>query len=927
MKIRLFLLFISITSLLSSLNAGLRDTLDLSGIWQYRLSGVPVELPGEGNILFPGTLDNEHKSLYNPETDNTTQLRREYSYIGSANYSRKIEIPENWKGKDIYLFIERTKPSTIKIDGKVAGYNSRISSPQKYKLTEYLKPGKHLLEIEVNNADSIPPIVARSSNAVSEATQTNWNGILGQFLLEARNHFSIDKILIDDHNIPEKFSVAIDFSERAPSNLTLIAKIDGVPALSQNIKTGSASMNIEIPAHKDLLWSAINPHKTDLVFEIKDNNGKILDEYKVTTGFRNFSTTEDYFTINGNPIFLRGTVNSAVFPLTAHTPLDLQSWIDYFSILKEYGINHVRFHSWTPPDAAFQAADQIGIYILTELPIWGELDRDLKFHNKFLNEELIGIMEAYSHHPSFVLFSTGNELWGDISLMSEYKNAAKFLNPRILSTHGSNIYLGMNGQISDEDFIVTSKIGDDVNKSVRGSVSFADSSSGGHFNSTYPNSNFNFAEATKSVTVPIISHEVGQYQSYPDFNEIEKYSGHLKADNLKEFKNRAIEAGTYRKSQQFKEASGKWASKLYKAELELAQRSPGIGGIELMGLEDYPGQGTAIIGILNPFMESKGFITPRDWRKSSDDVALLAEFPKFTFFEDEFVEIPVLSVNFSDNPEAITNVNWSTDFSTGTINTLPGNGVIENEAILLKMPKVNEPKKMSLSLKAKGNISNDYDFWVFPKKTPKVKNVTITDNLTEALILLDQGERVILCPDSVTDANATLDPLFTNDFWNYRMYRSICDEMNLTPSPGTLGLFIKSDHPALAKFPSDEHTDWHWYSIITNSRPLIYDRLPKDFDPIIEVIDNVERNFRLSLLLECNMGKGKLIILSADKDEISKYPEGKWLLQSIKEYAASKDFKPNITLTPDQLVNLVTKPSRARLIKELKNETYNSHWD
>ena len=912
---------------LSNVKAGIRDTLDLSGQWMYRLTGAPSSIPGEGNITLPNTLDNAHKSIYNPESDNTSQLRREFSFSGTATYSKKIEIPEDWKDKEITLFIERTKPSVLRIDGKTVGSNSRISSPQKYVLTDYLSPGSHNIEIEINNADSIPPIVARSSHAVSESTQTNWNGILGDIHLEARNLFSIDKVKIND-KIPEEINISIDFSQKAPSDLSLISKIDGITVSKEKIYRGSSNITLTLPSKDYNLWSGINPDLHELSFEIINTYQKPIDRYKLNTGFRNFSTLNNYFTINGQPIFLRGTVNAAVFPLTTHPPLDFQSWLKYFSVLKEYGFNHVRFHSWTPPEAAFLAADKSGIYILTELPIWGELDRDLKFHNRFLKEELQGIMESYSHHPSFVMFSTGNELWGDISLMGDYMKEAKTLNPRILSTYGSNVYLGMNGQIGEEDFLIASKIGDDTNKAVRGSMSFADSSTGGHFNSTYPNSNFNFSESTEGITVPIISHEVGQYQSYPDFSEIDKYSGNLKADNLKVFKKLSEEAGLFRKSKGFHEASGKWGAKLYKAEMEMAQRTPGVGGFELFGLQDYPGQGTALIGILNPFMESKSFIDPADWRESSGDLAILAEFPKFTFTEGEMVKVPITIVNFTKDTDAISSVKWSTNFAKGEIETNPGKGIVKSLPISFKIPKVSQPQKMSLTLKDEtGEITNGYDFWVYPNSIPDIDKVTLTDNLTEALILLDQGERVILYSDSVTMARASLDPLFTPDFWNYRMYRSICDEMHLTPSPGTLGLYINNTHPALKKFPTDNHTDWQWFSILSHSRPLIIDRLPKNFDPLVEVIDNVERNFRLSLMLECNVGKGKLIILSTDAERISEYPEGKWFLQSVKEYAGSKDFKPVLTLTPEQVVNLVTKPSTARLIKELKNETYNTNWE
>lgn len=923
--------YISLIFLLCSISfssAQHADRMDLNGLWNYRLTGVPSYVAGEGEIALPNTLDNAHKSIYNQESENTSQLRREFSFSGIASYDRNIFIPQEWNDKEITLFIERTKPSLVKIDGKTIGSNSRISSPQRYNLTNYLSPGFHSIEIIVNNADSIPPIVARSSNAVSESTQTNWNGILGDFYLEAKDPFHIKSVVIDDKNVPDDYTLTINLSKPSLQGYSVSIKINGIVSATIPIKPGADKVTTTLPIKMLDLWSANNPILHSFAFELKDDKGDVKDIFQTSTGLRNFSTLERNFSINGQPIFLRGTTNAAVFPITAHTPTDYESWEEYFFSLKEYGINHVRFHSWTPPEAAFSAADKTGVYILTELPIWGELDRDLKFHNAFLQEDLKGIMEAYSHHPSFVMFSPGTELWGDISLMGEYKNKAAELNPRILTTYGSNVYLGMNGQIGGEDFIVASKTGDSIEKSVRGSMSFADSQTGGFFNSSYPNSNSNFSDATENITVPIISHEVGQYQSYPDFSEIEKYTGNLKADNLKVFQNLAKEAGTFRKSEKFHQASGKWAAKLYKSEIEMAHRTPGIAGYELFGLQDYPGQGTALIGILNTFMESKGFVSPEDWRQSSDDRLILAEFPKFTFLEGEEVEIPIMTVNYSDNPKAITAIDWSSGFDHGRLWNITGTGVIKNSGINLKMPVVKQPEEFRLTLiNQNGDVSNEYNFWVYPREMEHVKNVKVTDNLNEALRLLDKGDRVILCPDSAIIANASIGPLYTPDFWNYRMYRSICDEMGIPPSPGTLGLYINSSHPALKKFPSDSHTDFQWFPIIANSRPLIIDRLPKNFDPIVEVIDNVERNFRLSLMLECNVGKGKLIILTTNLDKLSEYPEGRWLLQSVKEYVSGKDFKPSLTLTPTQLTNLVTKPSNSRLIKELKNETYGSKWE
>lgn len=924
----IFLITAALCTIPFSRAASTRDTLDLSGNWQYRLLNAPSSIPGEGSLFLPNTLDLAHKSAYNPESDNTTQLRREFSFSGEATYSRAVEIPLSWKDKKIELFMERTRPSTVRIDGREVGNNSRISSPQKYDLSEYLTPGPHNIEIIVNNADSIPVTIKRSSHASSESTQTDWNGILGNFFLEAKEPFHIKQVKLIPDFLKKGFNAEIKFSEPASSKYFLSVSGPFIPEVKNEVAKGDSLLKFFVPIDSNAPeWSARKPNLMNVSFQLKESGGLLLDSYLATTGFRNFSTRDNSFRINNEPVFLRGTVNACVFPLTAHPPLDKESWREYFKVLKEYGFNHVRFHSWTPPEACFTAADEEGIYILTELPLWGEFDRDMVFTVRFLEQDLEGIIESYSNHPSFVLFSVGNELWGDISLMKEFKDKVSSENPGILTTYGSNVYLGMNGQIGDEDYIIAAKIGDDTSKSVRGSVSFADSPSGGYFNFFIPNSTHNYSSALEGITIPVIAHEVGQYQIYPRFDQEDAYSGILKPDNFKEFKRRAAEAGTLRKADKFAEASGKWASILYKAEMEKSLRTPGMGGFNLFGLQDYPGQGTCVVGILDPLMNSKGIISSEEWRNSNADLSIFAEFPRFCFYEDETVEIPVLISNYTGDPSVVTGIRWTTDFNEGEINAARGTGLLRNESIHLKMPVKGQPTKYSLKLSSQDNkANNNYEFWVYPKEVNDIGNVVVTDNITEALILLDQGEKVLLCPDFKSISEASLDPLFVNDFWNYRMYRTICDEMGLTPSPGTLGLLINETHPSLKKFPTENHTNWQWFNVISNSRPLIIDRLPKDVDPIVEVIDNVERNFRLALMLECNVGKGKLMILAANKDKLEMSPEGKWFLQSVKEYMGSKEFKPKLSLNSNQMVNLLTKPSTARLIKELKNETYNSHW-
>ena len=898
-------------------SAWVRDTIDISGDWNYVMINLPDSLNPKGLVRLPNTLDNAHLSIYNPPSENTSQLRREYSFTGEVLYETKITIPEKWSNKHLELKLERTKPSTLFIDGNEIGSNLNISSPQIYNLSGLLSPGNHTLELAINNNDSIPPLVAKNSSANSEMSQTNWNGILGRMIIEAKNPLHIEKVIIDDKK-PLAPIATVYLSQDPDSLLSLNSYLNG--ELISTTKLNPDSLSTAIPFNIDAsqLWSAINPVMHQLSFSITDKDGNVLDKYDLSTGFRNFTTKGNQFFINGYPVFLRGIVDAAVFPLTGFPPITKEAWLDYFSLLKDYGINHVRFHSWVPPGAAFQAADEVGMYLLVESPLWGEIDKEMVFTNRFLMEDLKSFMSAYAHHPSLVMYSTGNELWGDTSIMGEFMDKAREFNARILATHGSNLYMGIHGQLPGDDFILTSKTSDDIHNSVRGSVSFVDSSTGGFFNSSVPNSTFNFGAATNNISVPVISHEVGQYQSYPDFSQIEKYKGILKPDNLNVFRKKAEQSGLLNFNKEFTEASGKWAAKLYKAEMELAQRSPGIAGFDLFGIKDYPGQGTALVGILDSFLDSKELIDIPSWKASADDVTILAEIPKYVFNPGEPVYINLLESNYSQTADTIKSVDWTLDFASGKIDGKSGFGLINLGEISFRFPEISRPCKYTLKLESENHrVKNAYDLWVFPDKAPEVKNVEVTSDLSLALSLLEKGENVILCPDSALIAKVSLDPLFTPDFFSYKLYHDISREMKMKPSPGTLGLLIRNNHPALAYFPSDSHTDWHWFSIVTNSRPLIIDRMPKDFEPIISVIDNIERSYPLALLMECKVGKGKLIILSADLEKISENPEGRWLLYSLEEYIASKKCDPKITLSDEQVRKLLTMPSQIRKLKEL----------
>ena len=160
--------------------------INLSGTWQFALDRQGTLKAGDplaDTIHLPGTTDTNKKGDFTAKSEETTFLTRPWSYKGRAWYQREVNIPASWKGKPVYLFLERTKPSEVYVDGKLAGSSNDISTPQVFNLAKSLTPGKHQLTIMVDNGSGVPKQLYESSHAYTESTQTNWNGIIGKIEL------------------------------------------------------------------------------------------------------------------------------------------------------------------------------------------------------------------------------------------------------------------------------------------------------------------------------------------------------------------------------------------------------------------------------------------------------------------------------------------------------------------------------------------------------------------------------------------------------------------------------------------------------------------------------------------------------------------------------------------------------------------------
>ncbi len=933
-----------------------RETIPLSGSFRFALDTNGIGISEKWYLSFlsdsvklPGTLDENNRGIPNTNRQETMRLSRERMYAGMAWYQKEITIPESWDGKKTRLIMERTKPTHVWIDTLAAGSNDNLLTPQYYDLPETLSPGRHTLTILVDNSNSAVPRGITGSHAWTEHTQSNWNGIIGNFCLEEVNPVCIENVIVYPDIVKKdvivKVKIRIDGEVPEKPELILEAyawnteKKHSVPRKSFPLKLEKGENVVELTYHmggRVKLWSEFEPamYKLNVTLEGRE----VLDNSVIDFGMREFSTSGTRFTINGIKTFLRGKHDACVFPLTGHPPMDVDGWLRVFRIAKSYNINFFRFHSWTPPLAAFKAADIEGIYLQPELPFWGSFrsgrNPDL---NTFLLKEGDHILEEYGNHASFVMFALGNELSGDQEVMDEFLDHFRSVDNRPLMAYGSNNYLGFRGQAAGEDYFAACRVGADTDTTysthIRGSFSFADAYDGGYINGRYPSTSLDYSGAISKCSVPAVGTEVGQYQIYPNYDEIDKYTGVMKPWNLEIFRERLRENNLSGQALSFFRASGLLSAICYKADIEMAMRTPGFGGFHLLDLQDFPGQGTALVGLLDAFMDSKGLITPEEFSRFCNKVVPLMIMDKYCWTNNELFRGKIRVANYSASTLKDRTVKWEImringdiiaqgeekcDLLQGEVNDVTD---IEND-----LSNIGNAERFSLNIMVDGTpYKNSYPLWIYPENvdTRVPTGIIVSEKPDKSTIArMEEGATVLLFPDFDGLEALTVGGLYTPDYWNYRMFKGISESNHKPVSPGTMSILTDPQIPLLSDFPTEFHSNWQWWPIVKNSRPFILDNTPGDYHPLVQVVDNIERNHKLGLIFEFRVGKGKVLVCMSRLGEIQDKPEGRQLYSSILRYISSAEFNPSQTLTGKEFTDLFSTAVTAKKTTGVSNISY-----
>lgn len=895
-----------------------------------------------------------------------TRFTRRHTYEGEARISRKITVPDYGTDR-LFVLAERARALRLLVDGEACSVfrQGTLSTPYIFELTG-AAPGEHEFTfLSDNSYPGMPKAAICNSSAATDETQTNWNGILGECSMYTRPQNFIDSLRVYPRAVKKEeknkaggyvLDVCVELAPGAKkvykdakiilqSEALAAGELEDTQTLTEIIsysgeglaeagtdkEENPKTMEIwfrDLPLRENVkLWDEDEGNLYEMAVTLDngmpaEDKGGSTAECRTRFGIRSFGDNgSGRLALNGRAIFLRGEANCAEYPETGHPPMTIPEWKEMLLKYRSYGINFVRFHSHCEPEAAFAAADELGMLLQPELSHWDPKDAfGTEESYRYYRAELVDLLKTYANHPSFVMLTLGNELQAQDEgreRMRELVRTAKRMDPTRLYANGSNAFYGEEGCDPESDFYTSQSCKDVV---IRGTFS----GMRGYLNENYPSADRTYdeamAEIRKEYQKPVFSFEVGQFEVLPDFEELESFHGISDPVNLKLIKKRVEERGLLPTWEKYVEATGELSRLAYREEIEAAMRTRELSGISLLGLQDFPGQGTALVGMMNSHLEPKpyDFARPERFREFFQECRILVKLPHYTYEAGERLIAEVEAANFgkrniegvfcwtlagkksvseNGNCEPAEIKSKNTVIATGEDTEIticrPGS---YTEVGSLDIPLDFVEKNTALTLKVRiGDSISAYPIWVYRKTTPVCpENVYETRAFdVKTREILQNGGRVYLSPDADKESLPnSIKTQFTTDFWSVGTFAD---------QEGGMGQLIDTEHPIFKEFPTDFHTDWQWW-IMATKRAVI---LPHPMKTIITEMDSYAFLRPMAQMIEFRCLKGKVLLSTMELHKSQQYPEVRALQASIYTYLSGENFEPAEEITEEELSMLV----------------------
>lgn len=900
--------------------------VSLEGEWQVRLadgSSWHMQVPGsldENQIGYKETKAKKwhpdvslgNGGLSEPNAPIATRFTRKYTYEGEARISRMVSfVPP--QGKRVFLEVERARCLHLLINGrKIPDFvEPSLSTPHIFEVTGLLDGQAEVTFLSDNSYPGLPHDAIVYSSAATDETQTNWNGLLGYVRLRVEEPVFLQAVRVypRERTVDVQLEISSDRPYQGIVQLSSEALVETCTAKVQ-AETGSSAVWLRgLPMAETVRrWDEYEGNLYELCAMLEGYGSRT-----VTFGVRAFGDDgTGRLALNGKRIFVRSEANCAEFPETGHPPMKVEAWMKVLCQFQAYGVNLMRFHSNCPPQAAFEAADRIGMMMQPELSHW-DPEHALESEEawEYYQTELRQVILALANHPSFVMLTLGNELWaGELGhqRMDQMLDIAHELDDTRLYANGSNVHYGTRGCDPKSDFYTGMAYYDKVLRGISPGTRKNGGVIEGHINNQYPNAKTNYEDQMKKIREtykkPVFGFEIGQFEVLPDFDELEMFQGISDPANLRTIQEKMKKNGLELVWKRYVEATGELSRIGYREEMEAFLRTPSMSGLSLLGLQDFPGQGTALVGMMNSHLQPKpfDFAKPERFREFFCAQLPLVLLERYTYENTDVLRAEVMVANYGKEAlvgpacYSLSMADSGVLVASGQLKTslFPIGSLTHAGMLEISLDAVKQASRLNLTICVK-TAQNTYPIWVYPQTSTKCpEEVYETECLdAHAKEVLQNGGCVYLSPQATKEAlPSSIRTQFTTDFWSVGTFPY---------QEGGMGQLIDSKHPIFEAFPTEFHTNWQWWPMATQ-RAVI---LPRMIPAIVTEMDSYAYMRPMAKLFECRCGGGKLLFSSMALQNLQQYPEARALQNAIYDYLGSEKFAPEQEMSLEEIAVLV----------------------
>ncbi|MFX4300993.1 glycoside hydrolase family 2 TIM barrel-domain containing protein [Alicyclobacillus tolerans] len=188
------------------------------------------------------------------------------------------------------------------------------------------------------------------------------------------------------------------------------------------------SMKWEIIVQHAQPWSPHQPHLYNVGFRLLNRAGSVLDDGEMRVGFRTLALENGQLLLNGQPIKLIGFNRHQSFPYIGYAaPKRLQRQ-DVWILKHELGANYVRTSHYPQDPAFFDACDELGLLVFTEIPGWQHVGDE--HWQAIAKQHLVEMIERHRHHPCIFMWGVRiNESADSDEFYTETNKIARALDP------------------------------------------------------------------------------------------------------------------------------------------------------------------------------------------------------------------------------------------------------------------------------------------------------------------------------------------------------------------------------------------------------------------------------------------------------------------------------------------------------------------